>query len=106
MATQYPNSGKLSNNRYKDNPKKPDMIGELVMTRSALKELMGEHDGDDIVIKLSAWNMDGQYGPWHRLAWNNYKPKTDGAPQQEPKRYQPPAPQQQSMDDDSDDIPF
>ena len=101
MATQYPNSGRLSNNRYKDNPKKPDMVGELVMTRSALKELMGEHDGDEIVIKLSAWNMDGQYGPWHRLAWNNYKPKTDQAQQA-----QRPAAPQPSADDMDDDIPF
>lgn len=104
MATQYPNSGKLSNNRYKDSPKKPDMVGELVMTRAALKELLGEHDGDDIVIKISAWNMDGQYGPWHRLAWNNYKPKTDGAPQQQaPARQAPP---QKGFDDMDDDIPF
>lgn len=105
MATQYPNSGKLSNNRYKDNPKKPDMVGELVMTRSALKELLGEHDGDDIVIKLSAWNMEGQYGPWHRLAWNNYKPKTDAAPQQQaaPARQAPP---QKGFEDMDDDIPF
>ena len=77
MATKYPNSGKLSANRYKDNEKKPDVVGELIMTRSALKELMGEHDDDDIVIKISGWNMEGQYGPWTRLAWNNYKPKTN-----------------------------
>ena len=102
MATQYPNSGKLSNNRYKDSPKKPDMIGELVMTRSALKELMGEHDGDDIVIKISAWNMDGQYGPWHRLAWNNYKKPAEAAPQQDQARQAPRAEEQES----DDDIPF
>lgn len=99
MATQYPNSGKLSDNRYKDNPKKPDMVGELVMQRSALKELMGEHDGDDIVIKLSAWKMEGNYGPWMRLSWNNYKPKE----KQEPPKQ---APQQSAIPDDDSDIPF
>jgi len=101
---KYPNSGRLSNNRYKDNPKKPDVVGEISMTRTALKELMSEHDGDDIVIKLSGWHMEGQYGPWTRLSWNNYKPKeqtngnvSNAAPA--------PAPQQ-SIQDDDQDIPF
>ena len=99
MATKYPNSGKLSANRYKDTEKKPDVVGELIMDRSALKGLMEEHDDDDIVIKLSGWNMDGQYGPWTRLAWNNYKPKDQGAaPRQQP-------PQQQGIPDDQD-VPF
>lgn len=99
MATQYPNSGRLSNNRYKDTPKKPDVVGEIVMQRSALKELLNEHDGDDIVIKLSGWNMEGQYGPWTRLSWNNYKPKTDG-------NVAKPAPQQRAIPNDDQDIPF
>lgn len=98
MATKYPNSGKLSANRYKDNEKKPDVVGELIMTRSALKELMGEHDDDDIVIKISGWNMDGQYGPWTRLAWNNYKPKTDG------NVTKPPV--QQALPEEDSDVPF
>jgi len=101
MATQYPNSGKLSNNRYKDNPKKPDVVGEIIMQRSASKELLAEHDGDDIVIKLSGWNMEGQFGPWTRLSWNNYKPKTDG----NVARQQPPI-QQKSIPDDDSDVPF
>ena len=103
MATQYPNSGKLSPNRYKDNPKKPDVVGEIVMTRSALKELMEEHDGDDIVIKLSGWNMQGQYGPWTRLSWNNYKP----AAQPDGNVAKPAAaPAQRTIPDDDSDIPF
>ena len=101
MATQYPNSGKLSDNRYKDNPKKPDMVGELVMQRSALKELLGEHDGDDIVIKLSSWKMEGNYGPWMRLSWNNYKPKPKDNPYVPPRQEKP---RQQVVDDQ--DIPF
>ena len=103
-GNKYPNSGKLSANRYKDNPKKPDMVGEIVMTRSALKELMGEHDGDDIVIKLSGWNMEGQYGAWTRLSWNNYKPKDQSSAGNVASK--PPAPQQESIPDDESDIPF
>jgi len=101
MATQYPNSGKLSGNRYKDTPKKPDVVGEIVMQRSALKELLGEHDGDDIVIKLSGWNMDGQYGPWVRLSWNNYKPKEQAGGNVTTR-----PPQQAAIPDDDRDIPF
>jgi hypothetical protein len=102
MATQYPNSGRLSGNRYKDTPKKPDVVGEIVMQRSALKELLNEHDGDDIVIKLSGWNMEGQYGPWTRLSWNNYKPKTDG----NVAKAEPAPPVQRAIPDDDSDIPF
>lgn len=92
----YPNSGKLSNNRYKDgDARKPDMIGEIVMQRSALKSLLEEHDGDEIVIKLSAWNRSGQYGNFLSVSWNNYKKKEDA-----------PAPKQQSLPADDQDVPF
>lgn len=98
---KYPNSGKLGTNRYKDNPKKPDVVGEIVMQRSTLKELMAEHDGDEIVIKLSGWNMEGNYGAWTRLSWNNYKPKQDGGGNvsNEP-------PKQSAIPVEDDDIPF
>ncbi len=99
MATQYPNSGKLSTNKYKEpGDKKPDMHGEIIMERSTLKKLLEETDEDGILIKLSAWHMEGNYGPWMRLAWNNYKP------QQQPQQQQAPA--QQSMPEDDQDIPF
>lgn len=101
MATQYPNSGKLSNNKYKEpGDKKPDMHGEIVMTRTVLKQLLNETDEDDIVIKLSAWAMEGNYGPWMRLSWNNYKPKQQEQPTPQQRA------EQQRMDDDDLDIPF
>ena len=60
MATQYPNSGKLSTNKYKEpGDKKPDMHGDITMERSTLKKLLEETDEDNIVIKLSAWHMEG-----------------------------------------------
>jgi len=73
--------------------------GEIVMTRTALKGLLEEHDGDDITIKLSAWAMQGDYGPWMRLSWNNYKKPADAAPQPAP------APRKEEQESD-DDIPF
>ena len=104
MATEYPNSGKLSHNKYKESgDKKPDMTGEITMTRTALKGLMEEHDGDDIVIKLSAWQMSGNYGPWMRLSWNNYK-KPEGQPAYAPyAKPAVPAPKPPAPDED---VPF
>jgi hypothetical protein len=96
MANQFPNSGKLSPNKYKDNPKKPDMTGELVMTKDAIKELLAESPADEVTIKLGAWKMQGAYGEWVRLSWNNYKPKAQVNPYVQPK--------QDTLDDS--DIPF
>jgi len=96
MANQFPNSGKLSPNKYKDNPKKPDMTGELVMTKDAIKELLAESPNDEVTIKLGAWKMQGANGEWVRLSWNNYKPKAPVNPYVQPK--------QDTLDDS--DIPF
>ena len=106
MSNQYPNSGKLSHNKYKaEGDKKPNWVGEITMERSVLKELLEQHDGDDIVIKLSGWDMSGQFGPWVRLSWNNYKPQPQqsGNPYAAPKPKAPP-PEQPDLSDD--DIPF
>lgn len=78
---EFVNTGKLSPNRYKDDPRKPDMVGEITMQRAALKQLMAEHSDDEIVIKLSAWNRQGNYGEFLSLKWNNYK-KPAEKPQQ------------------------
>ena len=81
----YPNSGKLSSNRYKDgDPRKPDFVGEIVMTRQTLKQHMEEHDGDDIVIKLSGWNRQGSYGEFISVSWNSYKKKEEKGDQDVP----------------------
>lgn len=104
MATQYPNSGKLSTNKYKEQgDKKPDMHGEIIMTRTVLKQLLEETNEDDITIKLSAWSMEGNYGPWMRISWNNYKPQQQ---QQEPQKQYAKTPQQQADMDDDSSIPF
>lgn len=72
---QYPNSGKLSNTKGKLNPKSPDVYGEIKMNKSTLKELMAEvPDDDEITIKLSGWHMQGSYGMWTSLSWNDFKP--------------------------------
>ena len=103
--SQYPNSGKLSHNRYKEEgDKKPNFTGELVMQRSALKQMLEETDLDEIAIKLSAWTMTGDYGPWYRLSWNNYKPKEEARSAPPVKVPAPKTNPQMAIDDE--DIPF
>jgi hypothetical protein len=91
--SQYPNSGKLSPNRYKDDPKKPDMVGDIIMMRADLKALLQEHSDDEVVIKLSGWNRQGNFGEFISLRWNNFK-----------KKEEPSKPRQEKLDDS--DIPF
>jgi len=91
--SQYPNSGKLSPNRFKDDAKKPDMVGEIIMQRADLKALLQEHTDDEVVIKLSGWTRQGNFGEFISLKWNNYKKKEEA-----------PKPKQENLDDS--DIPF
>jgi hypothetical protein len=98
---EYSNSGKLSPNKYKTAAdKKPDMTGELIMQRSVLKNLLEEHDGDEINIKLGAWQMSSQFGPWLRLSWNSYK-KPEGQTPYTPRPVAQPAPRPPVADEDS-----
>ena len=81
----YPNSGKLAPNKYKQgDPKKPDVVGEIVMQRSALMGLLKEHNGDEIVIKLSGWKREGNYGHFLSITWNSYKKKEEKGDQDVP----------------------
>lgn len=98
---EYPNTGRLSNNRYKDDAKKPDMVGDITMQRSALKQLMEEHDGDEIVIKLSGWRRQGNYGEFVSLKWNNYK-----KPEAQSYERSAPPPAQPAPPADDSDVPF
>jgi hypothetical protein len=74
------------------------MYGELVLERSYLRTLMEQTDEDEIVVKLDAWQNDGQYGAYFSIKVNTWK-KPDGA--QPPARPAPPP-----VADDSSDVPF
>jgi len=95
---KYPNSGRLNNSKNKINEKSPDMYGEIVFERQLLRKLLDETDQDDIPVKLSGWNMEGNFGPWVRISVNTWK-KEEGAPQKA-------APRQDSIPTDDSDIPF
>lgn len=100
MATKFPNSGRLNYSQRKLHPKSPDLYGELVLERSYLRTLLNETDGDDIPVKLDAWQNDGQYGTYFSLKVNTWK-KPEGEQPQPPARPAPPP-----VADDSGDVPF
>jgi len=92
MTTKYPNSGRLNYSQKKIHPKSPDLYGELVLDRAYIKSMLEATDEDEIVVKLDAWQNDGNYGTYFSLKVNTWK-KTEPAVQAPP-----PA--------DDSDIPF
>lgn len=96
MSNKYPNSGVLFYAKNKVHPKSPDLTGDITFERSFLRNLLNEIEGDDIKIRLSAWEKQGNYGPFFTMSVNTYK-KEEAAPV--PKQAElPPA--------DDSDIPF
>jgi hypothetical protein len=79
---KYPNSGRLNYSKNKIHPKSPDMYGEMSFDRSFLRTLLNDIEGDDIVIKLDAWQQDGNYGPWFSIKVNTYKKPEEASPVQ------------------------
>ena len=81
---ELPNSGKLFNSKNKVHPKSPDMDGIIKIEKSLLVELMNEHQGNDVTIKLSAWRGNGPVaGEYLSLKVNTFKPNPNyAAPQQ------------------------
>ena len=96
MANKFPNTGRLNYSQRKVHPKSPDLYGDITLERSYLRTLLQETEGDDITIKLDAWQNDGQYGTFFQLKVNTWK-KTETL--EAPK---PPAPQPA----DDSDVPF
>ena len=98
MENKYPNTGRLNYSQKKLHPKSPDLYGSLTLERQYLKELLEATDSDDILVKLDAWQNDGQYGTYFSLKVNTWKKPDVAAP--------PPKPMPEPPADDSDDIPF
>jgi hypothetical protein len=96
MENKYPNSGRLNYSQKKLHPKSPDLYGSLTLERQYVKELLEATDTDDILVKLDAWQNDGQYGTYFSLKVNTWK-KPDAAT--------PPKPMPEPPADDSD-VPF
>jgi hypothetical protein len=92
---KYPNSGRLNYSKQKVNPNSADLYGEIVFDRQFLRNLLNETDADDIPIKLSGWQKEGNYGPWFSIKVNTWKPEGGAAP---PPMKETPA--------DDGDIPF
>jgi hypothetical protein len=95
---KYPNSGRLNYAKNKVNPNSADIYGEIVFDRQFLRNILNETDADDIPVKLSGWQKDGNYGPWFAIRVNTYKKEESGG-------VNTPAPPKSPPVDDSD-IPF
>ena len=78
---KYPNSGRLNYAKNKVNPNSADIYGEIVFDRQYLRDLLNETDQDDIPVKLSGWQKEGNYGPWFAIRVNTYKKENPYAPQ-------------------------
>lgn len=98
MENKFPNSGRLNYSQRKVHPKSPDLYGSLTLERKYLRELLEATDADDIVVKLDAWQNDGQYGTYFSIKVNTWKKPDDAAAPSAPKPAPPPV--------DESDLPF
>ena len=73
MTNKYPNSGRLNYSKRKIHPESPDLYGDITFERSYLRTLLQETEGDDITVRLDAWQNDGQYGTFFQLKVNTGK---------------------------------
>jgi len=96
---KYPNSGRLNYAKNKVNPNSADIYGEIVFDRQYLRDLLNETDQDDIPVKLSGWQKEGNYGPWFAIRVNTYKKENPYAPQKA-------EPRQDAIPIDDGDVPF
>ena len=95
---KLPNTGRLNYSQRKIHPKSPDLYGDITFDRSYLRSVMEETDGDEITIRLDAWQNEGNNGAWFSLKVNTWK-KT------EPTLTPPPRPAAPPPVED-DPIPF
>ncbi len=75
-----PNTGKLNYSKKKLHPKSPDLYGELILERQYVKSLLEATDEDELLIKLDAWQNDGNYGTYFSLKVNTWKKPEQPAP--------------------------
>jgi hypothetical protein len=53
-----PNTGTLWPNKFKNSASHPDKKGDLVLSRSFLKDMMSKSDDDLIKISIAGWERD------------------------------------------------
>lgn len=70
---KLPNTGRLNYSQRKIHPKSPDLYGDITFDRSYLRTVMEEADGDEITIRLDAWQNEGNNGAWFSLKVNTWK---------------------------------
>jgi hypothetical protein len=77
MENRVGSDGVLYPNRYKDNDKKPDITGEITLTKDALKALVTlVKEGKESGLKIALWNRQSKSGnPYQYLKYEVVEPR-------------------------------
>lgn len=106
MEQRIKADGVLYNNRYKDSPNKPDVTGELTLTKEIMRQLVTQiKEGKDAGLRIALWHRESKAGnPYHYVSFEPVvpKPKQDNGYQKKAA----PAPAPKVEEDFNDDIPF
>lgn len=106
MEQRIKADGVLYNNKYKDSPNKPDVTGELILSREVMRQLVSQiKEGKDAGLRIALWHRESKAGnPYHYVSFEPVVPRV----KQENGYQRKSAPAQASKveEDFNDDIPF
>ena len=104
MEQRIKADGVLYPNKYKDAPNKPDITGELTLTKEILKQLVSQvKEGKEAGLRLAIWERESKAGnPYKYVSFEPIVPK-----QKQDNGYQKKAAPAPKVEEDmNDDIPF
>jgi hypothetical protein len=106
MEQRIKADGVLYPNKYKDTPNKPDITGELTLTKEIMRQLVSQiKEGKEAGLRLAVWERESKAGnPYKYVSFEPIvpKPKQDNGYQKKAA----PAPAPKAEEDFNDDIPF
>lgn len=106
------NTGTIFQNRYKDNDKKPDYTGEIVLTKDIMRQLVTQvKEGKEAGLRIAMWERQSQAGnPYKYLSFEPVVPKPrepyNGNGASKPKQKAAPVQQNEEPFQDDEVLPF